>query len=240
MNKNVLVVGGGVTGMTSALELADQGFKVYLAEKTPRLGGVAAEDSGEPLRATRFSRLSTDLVEQTETHDNIEVITGAIIVDHTGMPGMFTTGMQVGRQMFYRQIEHGVTILATGALPQPARAFMLDECDQVVTQLEMQNLIDDSPEVVESWDNVVMIQCVGSRTEDNPNCSRICCQNAVKNALRIVDIRTRMPASLYSTGICGPMAFRRNIIRKPGKKALYSSAISMRNPPRMFSCRRQG
>ena len=104
------------------------------------------------------------------------------------MPGMFTTGMQVGRQMFYRQIEHGVTILATGAIPNRPKLFGLDQSDAVITQLEMQAVIHDEPERAKSWDNVVMIQCVGSRTEDNPNCSRICCQNAVKNALHLLDV----------------------------------------------------
>jgi heterodisulfide reductase subunit A len=186
INKNVLVVGGGVTGMTSALELADQGFKVYLAEKTPDLGGVARKIR-RTLEGEEIQPFIDNLVEQTTAHNNIEVITGAIIVDHTGMPGMFTTGMQVGRQMFYRQIEHGITILATGAEPHRPALFMLGECDQVRTQLELQELIADSPDVVDSWENVVMIQCVGSRTEENPNCSRICCQTAVKNALSIME-----------------------------------------------------
>ena len=104
------------------------------------------------------------------------------------MPGMFKTGMQTGKQMFYRQIEHGVTILATGALPNRPDLYLLDECEAVATQRELQTLIEDQPEVVKAWDNVVMIQCVGSRTPDNPNCSRICCQNAVKNALRIREL----------------------------------------------------
>ena len=186
INKNVLVVGGGVTGMTSAVELADQGFKVYLAEKTARLGGVAARIR-RTLEGKEVQPFIEKLIEQATNHDNIEVITGAIIVDHAGMPGMFTTGMQVGRQMFYRQIEHGVTILATGAKPNRPGLFMLGESDRVKTQLEVQELIADSPELVDSWENVVMIQCVGSRTEDNPNCSRICCQTAVKNALSIVE-----------------------------------------------------
>ncbi|MBM9603998.1 FAD-dependent oxidoreductase [Desulfopila inferna] len=186
MNKNILVVGGGVTGMTTALELAGQGFKVYLAEKSPSLGGVA-KSLRKTLEGDDVQALVADLIAQTEAHESIEVITGAIIVDHTGMPGMFKTGMQVGKQMFYRQIEHGVTVMATGALPNRPKQYLLGENDNVLTQLEIQTLIEDKPETVKTWDNVVMIQCVGSRNEENPNCSRICCQNAVKNALRLVE-----------------------------------------------------
>ena len=191
INKNVLVVGGGVTGMTSALELADQGFKVYLAEKSAKLGGVATL-LRKTLEGDDIQVLVADLIEKTEQHDRIEVITGALIVDHTGMPGMFKTGMQVGKQMFYRQIEHGVTILATGALPNRPKLYMLGENDKVITQIEMQALIADNPKAIKKLDNVVMIQCAGSRTEENPNCSRICCQSAVKNALKLTELNPNM------------------------------------------------
>jgi len=187
INKNALVVGGGVTGMTSALELADQGFKVYLAEQSDKLGGIAA-GLKRTLEGDDVQAFVVELIERTQSHENIEVITAAMIVDHTGMTGMFTTGMQVGRQMFYRQIEHGVTILATGALPNRPNVFGLGQSDRIVTQLELQAKIHDEPEAVKPWENVVMIQCAGSRTEDNPNCSRICCQNAVKNALNLLDV----------------------------------------------------
>jgi heterodisulfide reductase subunit A len=187
INKNVLVVGGGVAGMTSALEIADQGFKVYLVEQGARLGGIAAQ-LHRTLEGDDIKSFVNDLIERTRAHELIEVITGGIIVDHTGMPGMFTTGMQVGRQMFYRRIEHGVTILATGAVPNRPDLFGLGKSEKVVTQLELQNFIHEGPERVQAWDNVVMIQCVGSRTEENPNCSRICCQNAVKNALHILEV----------------------------------------------------
>ncbi len=187
MNKDVLVVGGGVTGMTAALELADQGSKVYLAEKNKELGGVA-KSLKKTLEGANVQEYLSGLVEKTKAHANIEVITNALLVDHAGMPGMFRTGMQVGKQLFYRQIDHGVTVLATGAKPNRPHEYLLDECSQVVTQIEIQNLIEEQPETVKKWDNVVMIQCVGSRNKENPNCSRICCQNAVKNSLRILEL----------------------------------------------------
>jgi heterodisulfide reductase subunit A len=87
--------------------------------------------------------------------------------------------------MFYRQIKHGITILATGALPNRPRELLLDEHEAVVTQLDLEAILEDDPERIKSFRNVVMIQCVGSRTPENPNCSRICCQSAVKNALRL-------------------------------------------------------
>lgn len=187
MNKNILVVGGGVTGMTTALNLANQGFRIFLAEKSPALGGVAA-GIRKTLEGEDVQAFVQDLIQKTGAHENIQVITGAIIVDHSGLPGMFKTGMQIGPRMFYRQIEHGVTILATGALPHRPARYLLGEHDAAMTQLDADALIEDDPGRVKKWENVVMIQCVGSREPDHPNCSRICCQNAVKNALRILDL----------------------------------------------------
>ena len=187
MNKDVLVVGGGITGMTTALQLADQGLKVYLAEKSTKLGGTAAKIR-KTIEKGDVQAFVKDLISRTEAHENIQVINRALIVDHSGMPGMFKTGMQTGKQMFYRQIEHGVTVLATGALPNRPAQYLLDQCAAVSTQLDLQNIIEEQVDAVKSWDNVVMIQCVGSRTAENPNCSRICCQSAVKNALRIREL----------------------------------------------------
>ena len=90
--------------------------------------------------------------------------------------------------MFYRQITHGATILATGALPNRPNEYFLDKHKAVVTQLDLDAILESQQESVKAWKNIVMIQCVGSRTPENPNCSRICCQAAVKNALRILDL----------------------------------------------------
>jgi heterodisulfide reductase subunit A len=109
-------------------------------------------------------------------------------VDHSGMPGLFKTGLQIGPRLAYRQINHGVAILATGALPHRPQEYLLDQHKAVMTQLDLDGFLEDHPEKVKQWEKVAMIQCVGSRCPENPNCSRICCQSAVKNALRILDL----------------------------------------------------
>jgi len=184
VNKNALVVGGGVAGMSSALGLADQGFKVYLVEQTRDLGGLAKlirkTIHGEDVQAQ-----VAELADKVKAHEQIEVLTNTIVVDHTGIPGRFTTGVQVGPHMYYRQIEHGVTILATGAMPNRPREYLLGQNPAVMTQLDLDGMLEDDAAKIKTWENVVMIQCVGSRVPENPNCSRVCCQSAVKNALRI-------------------------------------------------------
>ncbi|MBI5581700.1 MAG: CoB--CoM heterodisulfide reductase iron-sulfur subunit A family protein [Deltaproteobacteria bacterium] len=184
MNKDVLVVGGGVSGMTAALSLASQGFKVILVERMRELGGLAGQ-LRKSLEGDDIGAHVRSLVDSTLSHKRIEVLTQTIIVDHSGMPGAFSTGLQAGPRMLYRQIRHGATILATGALPLRPAEHLLGEHGAVVTQLDLDGIIEDHPDRVASWNTVVMIQCVGSRTPENPNCSKICCQSAVKNILRI-------------------------------------------------------
>lgn len=229
VNKAVLVVGGGVTGMTSALGLADQGFKVFLVEKSNTLGGVARSLrktlSGDDVRAH-----IEELSRRTLSHDKIQVMTNAMIVDHSGMPGLFKTGLQVAPQWQYRQIEHGVTILATGAIPNRPQQYLLDEHDAVMTQLNLDGVIEDVPERVKGWEKVVMIQCVGSRTKENPNCSRICCQAALKNALRILDINPEAQIAILYRDMRTP-GFQEDAFREARSRGVIFARYDMDDAP---------
>jgi heterodisulfide reductase subunit A len=187
MNKDVLVVGGGVAGMSASLSLADMGYRVYLVERSGKLGGVA-RNVHRTLRGEDVQAGVDALIDRTEHHERIQVLKNAMIVDHSGMAGMFKTGIQVAPQMFYREVKHGITILATGALPNRPREYLLGQHKAVVTQLDLDGLLARDPEAAKSWNDVVMIQCVGSRVPENPNCSKVCCQAAVKNALRIREL----------------------------------------------------
>jgi len=187
MSQNALVVGGGITGMTSALKLADQGIFTYIVERAPALGGLAKSIS-KTIEGDDVVAFVEDLVAKVNAHNNIRVMTRSIIVDHNGMPGLFKTGIQTGLRMNYMQIDHGVTILATGALANRPAQYELGAIDNVVTQLDLDALLENDVDKIKTMDQVVMIQCVGSREGDNPNCSRVCCQAAMKNALRLLEI----------------------------------------------------
>ena len=187
MSQKALVVGGGITGMTAALKLADQGIKTYIVERAPALGGLA-RSLRSTIEGEAVAPFIQSLVDAVTAHTNVQVLTRSVIVDHSGMPGLYRTGIQTGVRMNYMQIDHGVTILATGALANRPALYGLGTLDNVMTQLDMDSLLADEPEKIQAMDQVVMIQCVGSREPDNPNCSRICCQAAVKNALKIKQI----------------------------------------------------
>jgi heterodisulfide reductase subunit A2 len=182
-----LVVGGGIAGMTAAKGLADQGFHVTLVEKEDALGGLGRHlhhtIEGDDIRV-----YVKDLVKGIENHKNIDVLKQALIVGFGGYKGNFNTEILVGSSMEQKKIDHGVMIVATGATEYKPTEFLYNESERVVTQLELADMIE--ADEARDLERVIMIQCVGSRNENNPNCSRICCQNAVKNAIAI---KEKMP-----------------------------------------------
>ncbi len=182
VNKRALVIGGGVAGMTAALGVADQGFEVVIVEKEARLGGLARELT-KTIEGADIQDCIRGLVETVTHHENIQVLSESLIVGFSGFKGNFTTEVMVGPGMYERKIDHGVVILATGAKEYEPKEFLYGDDERVITQIELAQHLEEKG--AENLQNVVMIQCVGSRNEEFPNCSRICCQAAVKNALHI-------------------------------------------------------
>lgn len=237
INRDVLVVGGGIAGMTASLRLAEQGFKVFLVERHSFLGGVA-NLVHRTLEGEDVQSFVQDLIRRTMSNANIQVITNAVIVDHSGRPGLYKTGLQVGPQMFYRQISHGVAILATGALPNRPPDYLLGRHEAVMTQLDADSRLEETPEKIKAWETVVMIQCVGSRQPDNPNCSRICCQTAVKNALRILEKKPEaLVVVLYRD--MRTYGFQEDYYRAAREKGVVFVRYEPENPPEVQEAGRQ-
>ena len=184
INQRGLVIGGGVAGMNAALSLAHQGFAAVIVERERERGGLARQ-SPQTIEGWDVQKYLNDLIVEVEEHDKIEVLTQALVVGSGGYKGNFTTEVLVGPGMYERKINHGATIVATGAVEYQPKEFLYGEDARVMTQLGLSQLLHENGDKVEDWKRVVMIQCIGSRNEENPNCSRICCQNAVKNSLAL-------------------------------------------------------
>jgi heterodisulfide reductase subunit A-like polyferredoxin len=177
-----LVIGGGVAGMNAALGLADQGYEVVLIEKEAELGGLAKQLTAT-IEGASIGEYLGDLVSRVSSHEKIQVITNALVVGFGGFKGNFTTEILVGPDMVQRKIDHGVVIMATGAHEHRPQEYLYGDDPRVMTQLELAERMQKGE--LEEPRQVVMIQCIGSRNDENPNCSRVCCQTAVKNALHI-------------------------------------------------------
>jgi heterodisulfide reductase subunit A-like polyferredoxin len=191
VNRSALVVGGGVAGMTSALTLAEQGFEVHLIEKGNVLGGIARRIHYD-LDGRDIEQFLGKLIGRVQGHPRIRVYTDTWIVDVHGYVGNFTTEIMRYRGRVIEKIDHGVAIIATGADEYKPDEYLYGRDPRVLTQLELEEeIVKKNPDIV-NCDNLVMIQCVGCRNEERPYCSRVCCSEAIKNALKLKEMKPQM------------------------------------------------
>jgi len=186
VEKAALVIGGGISGMTAALTLARQGFDAYLVEREKDLGGN--------LRHTHYllngDHPQDDLARlrhEIEQNSRIHLFTGAAIEKIEGTIGNFKTTISAEGKA--TEVTHGVVIVATGAKQYQPKEYLHGQDDRVLTQRELEAHLANGDGFLKDGNQpantVVMIQCVGSRDADHPYCSRVCCADAIKNALKI-------------------------------------------------------
>jgi heterodisulfide reductase subunit A len=196
--KSALVIGGGLSGMTAALALADQGFDAYLVEKEQELGG-GLRHIHYLLNGERPQDELARLREEIKQNGKIHLFTGATIEAIEGSIGDFKTRISANGEG--AEIEHGVVIVATGAAQYQPQEYLYGEDERVLTQRELEQRLATGDGFMatngsELPNSVVMIQCVGSRDSERPYCSRVCCGEAIKNALRIKELSPGTPVTI--------------------------------------------
>jgi heterodisulfide reductase subunit A len=181
IRQNAVILGGGMSGMSAALSLAEQGFDVDMIEKSPQLGGnLSYIDS--TLENGNLAGFKKQLIESVNTQRNIDIYLDSEINSVTGHIGDFK--VKFTREGLPREIMCGAIIIATGAKPAGTNEYSYGIVRNIMTQLELEKILHKKkPE--KKGQTYVMIQCVGSRTPERPYCSRICCSMAVKNALKL-------------------------------------------------------
>lgn len=188
IDHSALVIGGGVSGMVCALSLAEQGYGVHLVEKSRELGGqakkVRSNQTGEG--TAEFLKGLTDKV---LTHPLIKVHTGSEVSGSKGYVGNFDTSIVIGGGEKV-SLRHGVVVLATGGVEVKPASYSYGKEARVRTLLEIEEVLEKGN--VPAWNSAVLIGCVGSREPGRPYCSRICCGQMVKDALKMKESRPDM------------------------------------------------
>ena len=215
MEAAALVIGGGITGMTAALEIADTGFQVTVVEKTGALGGNMQHVYyvAEGINPQRMLR---DVVNRVVAHERITLLFHSEVVKQTGSVGDFRTLVRTqapGMPAHQEEIRHGVTVVAVGGREGGGSQYMLGQDARVMKQSQMEELIAHQPERVAALHQVVMIQCVQPEGEAE-YCSRICCTNSIKNAIRLKMLNPT----------CQVVILYKDIITYGFREAYYSEA----------------
>jgi heterodisulfide reductase subunit A-like polyferredoxin len=229
VNHAALIIGGGAAGMTAALALAEQGFSVHLVERENSLGGnlqqlryleqikiESMEGSNPPvLQPSNPKDFLTDIEARTSSHPLITIHLKTELHETHGFKGNFTSTLKLRSDQTLQngstfQIQHGVTIIATGGQEYRGDEYCYGQSERIVTQLEFEQIlagnelldIKGKGEITNlPGDNntylpnsVVMIQCVGPAEKF---CSRLCCTTAIKNALKLKELNPKAEISIF-------------------------------------------
>jgi heterodisulfide reductase subunit A len=176
---SALVIGGGVAGMTAALEMARQGFTVDLIERASKLGGVINEAHTVFIEGKDPREVFGPLIKEVGSHSNITVHLNSTVSQVDGYTGNFQAVIKENSEE--KELKSGAILLATGSRElKPKGSYLYGDNPNVLTQGDLEKALEKGDF---SYDSVTMIQCVEARNDKRPYCSRTCCIDALKNAI---------------------------------------------------------
>ena len=224
-----LVVGGGVAGMAAALSLSRQGCPAHLVEKSNHLGGNAC-CLNTTYRGENIDNYLKMLIEKVESDPLIQIHLESSISNAEGFVGNFKSSITNGSTQ--GTVDHGVTILAIGAKEYKPREYLYGEHAAVLTHLDIDERLRTKDPRVENAENVVFIQCVGSRNEEHPYCSKVCCTHSIKSALELKTLKPEMNICILYRDI-RTYGEREDLYREARRKGILFFRYDLDNKPQV-------
>jgi heterodisulfide reductase subunit A len=225
-----LVMGGGVVGMSAALNLAEQGFEVHLVEKEEKLGGTLLDIYKLFTTNEEASKLVEPLVQKVKDHPKIKTHVSSKVKDVSGFIGSFNVTLDYNGQE--ENVKVGTIIVAIGAEElKPVGQYGYGKFPNVITQLELEQRM--KKEGIDGQ-NVVMINCVGARVPERTYCSRFCCMTAVKNATLIKENNPTSKVWLLHRDLMAYGVEFENYYRKSMEQGVRFIRYELEKPPRVI------
>jgi len=221
-----IVIGGGVTGMTAALSLANQGFETHLVERDGKLGGKLNIINKLFPTGQDASELLGSLKKRVESNPNLTVYTSASVKNIEGFVGNFEIEVeQKGKSI---DLTIGVIIVAVGAsLLTPTGKFGYDGNIRI-TQYELEKKLKNNE--VKAKD-IVMIQCVGARNDERKYCSNVCCMTALKNALLIKEKNPQANITILFRDLYTPGTYYEEYYRRAREAGILFLSYKLEKEP---------
>ncbi len=184
-----MVIGGGISGMVAAKNLAEQEYEVHLIERDAKLGGQANK-----LYHTYKGEMIADelalLVKDVQNNEKVHIHLNTSLENVEGFVGSFKSELLTEEKT--SSLEHGVAIIATGAHGSTPTEYSYGKDDRIITSLDLDKRFIEKDPALKSIGSAVFIQCVGSREKERPYCSRVCCTHSIDNALELKKINPEM------------------------------------------------
>lgn len=177
--KRALIIGGGISGMNSALAIANKGFEVDLIEKSDELGGNL-KSIFYTIEGLDTQKYLKEIIGKLKKNKLINIYKNTVIEEISGYAGNFET--KIKKEGIVKTLKNGAIIIATGGKENKTNEYFYGRDSRIITQTELEKkIVEDKVKAKK----IVMIQCVGSREGNNSYCSRICCSTALKNAIKL-------------------------------------------------------
>jgi heterodisulfide reductase subunit A2 len=226
-----LIVGGGISGMAAARAISRQGFPVAVIERDKQLGGQARHlyrTAGGKDIQQRVNNLIDEVFEDRD----ITVYLNAKLEKVEGFVGNFRSTVKFAEQTL--TIDHGVTVLASGAREFQPDEYLFGKDHRVVTSLELDHRLKEKDPGLMKLHRAVFIQCVGSREPERPYCSRICCTHSVAAALHLKETNPSIDVFILYRDIrtCGE---REALYKKAREKGVMFIRYDLAHKPRVTS-----
>ncbi len=225
-----LVMGGGIVGMSAALNLAEQGFEVHLVEKERELGGTLLNVYKLFTTNEEGSKLIGPLVQKVKNHPKIKTHLSTKVKDVSGFIGNFdaTLGWNGGEE----KIKVGTIIVAIGAEElKPLGQYGYGQFPNVITQLDLEQRMKKGE--LEGR-KVVMINCVGARVPERTYCGRFCCMTAVKNATLIKESSPTSKVFILHRDLMAYGVEFENYYRKSMEQGVRYIRYDLEKPPEIM------
>ena len=242
LNKNILVVGGGITGMTAAIEAADAGYPAVLVEKSAQLGGVMGQLHRRIATKMPYTdpedTTVADLIAKVEAASNITVHLNSTVTKTAGAPGRFDVDIST-ESGATSNVSIGAIVQASGMKQFDANKlteFAYDKSENVITQLELEALAKeadggpikrkDGKEV----QSVVFVQCAGQRSQKEGHlsyCSGFCCAASIKQAMYFKDSNPGVDTVIMYDDLRTPGAGGEDFYRSGQKKGVIFTKSSV-------------
>ena len=236
VNKNILIVGGGVAGMKAALEASKAGYPCTIVEKSGELGGATAKlwkriPTSAPYADPEDTGVA-EMVAAVEADSNITVHLNSTTTKISGAPGRFAADISA-ESGSTQTTEFGAIVQASGFTPYDANQlpeFAYGKNKDVVTQLELEALAKEAnggaikrPSDGKEVSSVMFIQCAGQRSKKEghlEHCSGYCCSASIKQAMYFKDQNPAVDTTVLYTDLRTPGAGGENFYRSGQKKGV--------------------
>ncbi len=230
VSQQALVIGGGLAGLTAALDLADRGYETVLVEKTGKLGGNAWNLNktwkGEDIRANL-----QDMIAKVENHPKINILKQAEVKTVEGSVGNFASDIEAGGKT--KTVNYGIAVLATGAEELKPQEYLYGQDGRVLTHLEFDAELRERSANVAKAGSAVFIQCVGSREPQRMYCSRVCCTHSVHSAVKLKELSPDMQVYVLYRDI-RTYGEREDLYTKARELGVIFVRYDLENKPKVF------